>query len=91
MSNSADGTNAPRSIIGLDPASEPEVQAEVVAGFNAATMHRILGNPGERCARVHAVERSDRVGPGGIFVSSPAFERDNVAFKLKDVEIDPSQ
>ena len=40
---------------------------------------------------MHAVERSDRVAAGGVFVSSPAFKRDDVALKLKDVEIDPSQ
>src|SRR5262245_44751806 len=45
VSNSANRTNAPRGINGLDPASEPEVQTQVVVGQRAARMHWIVGDP----------------------------------------------
>ncbi len=73
VTNSTVEAIAARSIIGLDPASLPEVQAQVVVGEGAARMHRIVRDSYERFAGVHAVERSDRVETGGIFVSSPAF------------------
>jgi hypothetical protein len=62
-----------------------------MTGLRATRMPRIVRDPLKHVTGMHAIERADRVGSGGIFVSSSAFERDNIAFKLKDVEVDPSQ